>query len=175
MIDITLLVTRLLGLGLMAHGAQKIWPVFGGRGLRGTATWMEVRGFRPGLVFALLAGGNLIVGGACVTLGVGGPIGPACVLGAMVVAIGVTVTAGFFAQNNGSETALTYAALAVLYSSIGYGRYSLDGLFKLTTDWPPWAGPTLIACSIGSGLLMIVARDVSSRGMVADRADRAAP
>ena len=49
-----LLVLRLVaGLGLAAHGAQKLFGWFGGKGLDGTGRFLEGLGFRPGKSFAL--------------------------------------------------------------------------------------------------------------------------
>ena len=69
--NLALLIARLIGLGLMAHGSQKLSGLFGGRGLGGTAQWMEQRGFRPGLLFAIAAGVNELLGGLLLVLGLG--------------------------------------------------------------------------------------------------------
>jgi putative oxidoreductase len=54
--DIGFLVIRLLfGAAIAAHGAQKVFGWFGGRGLRGTGGLYEGLGFRPGVVFAAAA------------------------------------------------------------------------------------------------------------------------
>ncbi|HET7041369.1 MAG TPA: DoxX family protein, partial [Gemmatimonadales bacterium] len=105
-----LLVVRLvLGLGIAAHGAQKVLGWFGGRGLAGTGAFLEAMGFRPGARFAALAGLGEIAGGLLVAVGLLGPVGPAIITAVMVVAI---VTAhwknGFFVTAGGYETALMY-------------------------------------------------------------------
>ena len=156
----------------MAHGAQKLCFLFGGRGLTATARWMEVRGYRPGIVFALLAGMSLIVGGAGIALGLGGPIGPACVMCAMVVAASITASAGFFAQNQGAESALTYAALAALFAYAGYGRFSLDAVFGLAARWPQWEPTAALAAALGVGMLVVAVRGPS--GPRVDSADERA-
>jgi putative oxidoreductase len=52
-----LLIGRLVvGLDMAAHGTQKLFGWFGGKGLDGTAGYFETLGFRPGRPFALLAG-----------------------------------------------------------------------------------------------------------------------
>ncbi len=52
-----LLIGRLIiGLGLAAHGTQKLLGWFGGHGLKGTGGFFESLGFRPGALFALAAG-----------------------------------------------------------------------------------------------------------------------
>ncbi|HJR53007.1 MAG TPA: DoxX family membrane protein, partial [Gemmatimonadota bacterium] len=84
-----LLILRLvLGLGLAAHGAQKLFGWFGGHGLAGTGGFFEGLGFRPGKAFAVLAGLGEFGGGILLALGLGGPLGPAVVVLVMLVAIG---------------------------------------------------------------------------------------
>ena len=52
-----LLALRLvLGLGMAAHGSQKLFGWFGGHGLAATGGFFETIGFRPGRLFALAAG-----------------------------------------------------------------------------------------------------------------------
>src|SRR5688572_8486630 len=103
--DIALLILRLvIGSAMTAHGAQKLFGWFGGTGLTGTGAWFETLGFRPGVVFALLAGATEVSGGVCFALGLFGPLPSALILAVMVVAIvTVHVGHGFFAANNGVE------------------------------------------------------------------------
>ena len=55
--DIALLIVRLvIGLGIFAHGAQKLFGWFGGYGLAGTGGFFEGLGFKPGKLFAAGAG-----------------------------------------------------------------------------------------------------------------------
>ncbi|HEY8370791.1 MAG TPA: DoxX family membrane protein, partial [Thermodesulfobacteriota bacterium] len=62
--DAALLIARLiLGLGLAAHGAQKLFGWFGGYGIKGTGGFMETLGFRPGALFAVAAGLGEVGGG----------------------------------------------------------------------------------------------------------------
>ena len=49
--SVGLLILRLVvGLGLAAHGAQKLFGWFGGYGIAGTGQFLEQLGFRPGRV-----------------------------------------------------------------------------------------------------------------------------
>src|ERR1700730_4389884 len=62
--DAGLLLARLIvGFGLSAHGAQKLFGWFGGHGLKGTGGFFESVGFRPGVLFALAAGLGELGGG----------------------------------------------------------------------------------------------------------------
>jgi putative oxidoreductase len=61
--DLGLLLVRVLfGAAIAAHGAQKLIGSFGGYGLKGTGGFFETLGFRPGVLFAALAGLNELPG-----------------------------------------------------------------------------------------------------------------
>ncbi len=53
----------LVGIIFMAHGAQKLFGLFGGYGLEGTGQWMESIGLAPGYLMALLSGSAEFFGG----------------------------------------------------------------------------------------------------------------
>jgi len=75
--DAALLIARLIiGLGLAAHGMQKLLGWFSGYGLKGTAGFFESIGFRPGVLFVLAAGLGEVAGGLLTAAGLFGPIGP---------------------------------------------------------------------------------------------------
>lgn len=145
--DTGLLIARVvLGLLMAAHGAQKLFGWFGGYGLAGTGGFFEQLGFRPGRFFAATAGTTEVVGGLLVAAGLLGPLGPALIVSVMVVAIAtVHWPHGLFAQNNGIETPLLYAAGAVALALTGPGAYSLDALVRLS-----WSGEIAwIALALG--------------------------
>src|SRR3989442_8673041 len=84
--DAALLIARLIiGLGLAAHGMQKLLGWFSGYGLKGTAGFFESIGFRPGVLFALAAGLGEVAGGLLTAAGLFGPLGPPLILTALVV------------------------------------------------------------------------------------------
>ena len=58
-----LIVRLILGLGMTAHGTQKLFGWFGGPGIAGTSGAFEGLGFRPGTAFALTAGLGETIGG----------------------------------------------------------------------------------------------------------------
>jgi putative oxidoreductase len=145
--DTGLLLIRLVfGLVMAAHGAQKLFGWFGGYGIAGTGGFFESLGFRPGKLFATLAGLGEFGGGLLLALGFLGPIGPALILSVMIVA---TVTAhlgkGLFATSGGIEVPLLYAAASTGLALTGPGRFSLDALVGLATTEPL----ALIALAIG--------------------------
>ena len=99
--SIALLIARLiLGLGLAAHGAQKLFGWFGGHGPKGTGDFFEGVGWRPGVLFAVAAGLGEVGGGLLLALGFLGGIGPGVMILVMLTAI-VTVHLGkgFFILN----------------------------------------------------------------------------
>src|SRR5258706_10280421 len=104
---ILLLARLLLGLGMAAHGAQKLSGWFGGYGLAGTGAFLEKLGFRPGRAFALAASLGEVGGGVLTALGLMGPAGPALMILVMIVAMVVVhLPGGFFAASNGIEIPL---------------------------------------------------------------------
>jgi putative oxidoreductase len=151
--SIALLIVRLiLGLGLAAHGTQKLFGWFGGHGLDGTGGFFENLGFRPGKMFALMAGLGETAGGLLTALGLGGALGPALIVLVMLVAIGsVHITKGFFVTNGGWELNAVYIAGAVAVAFAGSGLYSLDSTFNLqfltvpTQTWYALAAAVVLA------------------------------
>src|SRR5579872_3196843 len=138
--DIALLLVRLIGFGLAAHGAQKLLGWFGGYGIAGTGGYFETIGFRPGRFFAAAAGLSELTGGLLLVLGLGGAIGPMLIIATMIVAIfSVHWQHGFFGSNGGYELPLTNLALALLLAFTGYGAYSLDAALGIAlpaaTTW----------------------------------------
>jgi putative oxidoreductase len=134
-----LLALRLvIGLGMAAHGSQKLFGWFGGHGLAGTGGFFEMLGFRPGRLFALAAGATEFGSGLLIALGFLGPIGPALMLSVMIVAaLTVHWKNGYFAQSNGIELTLMFAAGAVALAFTGFGEFSLDAVTGLTSVFSP--------------------------------------
>ena len=154
--DIALLLVRLIGLGMAAHGAQKLFGWFGGYGIVGTGGWMESIGFRPGRLFATAAGLTELIGGLLLVLGLGGPLGSLLIISTMVVAVSVHLPNGFFTTNNGYETALLYIAIAFGLAFSGFGTYSIDSAIGLHTapvvDW------AFVVVGVLAGLANVAAR-----------------
>ncbi len=132
--DTALAIARLIiGLGIFAHGAQKLFGWYGGYGIKGTGGFMETLGFRPGTVFATLSGLGEAGGGILTLLGLLNPIGPALIVMVMITAIGsVHITKGFFTSNGGWELNAMYIAGAVLIALVGPGAYSVDSAAGIT-------------------------------------------
>src|SRR2546427_2172882 len=114
--DAALLIARLIiGLGLAAHGMQKLLGWFSGYGLKGTAGFFESIGFRPGVLFALAAGLGEVAGGLLTAAGLFGPIGPRLIITLMGVAIvAVPLPNGVFSPTDGYEVGPLFAVLGFL-------------------------------------------------------------
>ena len=86
--DLALLVLRLVvGLLFVGHGAQKLFGVFGGGGLEGTAGMFDSIGLRPGWLHARAAGTAEFLGGALIALGLFTPFAAAALIAVMTVAV----------------------------------------------------------------------------------------
>jgi putative oxidoreductase len=146
----------LFGTAIAVHGTQKLFGSFGGYGLKGTGGFFETLGFRPGVLFAALAGLGELAGGLLLALGLLTPVGAAAVLAAMIVAmVSVHLKNGFFAANNGIEIPFLYAAAALGLAVTGGGAYSLDALLDLSYFADPATNGVLLALTlVGSGLTL---------------------
>ena len=154
-----LLVRLIVGLAFAAHGAQKLFGWFGGYGLAGTGGFLETLGFRPGKAFAAAAGLAELAGGLLVAFGLFGPVGPALVVSAMVVAIAtVHLRNGFFAASNGVELPLLYLLIAMVYAFAGYGGLSLDAAFGIAGGWTAGLVWLFVVLGFVGGLANLAAR-----------------
>ena len=166
--DLALLLVRLIGLGFAAHGTQKLFGWFGGYGLAGTGGFFEQIGFKPGRMFAAAAGTSELIGGLLVAFGLLGPIGPMLIIAVMTTAaLSVHAPNGFFGQNNGYELPLVYAGLAFLLAFTGFGAYSLDAAFGLSSIWTPTISWIVVGLGILGGLANVATRRKAATGQPA--------
>ena len=133
-----LLVLRLVvGIGLAAHGAQKLFGWWGGPGVRGLLGHLTHMRFRPAPLWVAGAVGTEIGGGILLALGLLSPLGSVGVGAAMLMAIAAFHWGkGFFGQSGGFETPLLYLVAAAAVGMTGPGSYSLDSLFGITLPEP---------------------------------------
>ncbi|MGW2065476.1 DoxX family protein [Streptomyces sp. NBC_01544] len=126
-----LLIRMTFGLLLAGHGAQKLFGLFGGDGLTATGAWFAATGYRPGKVYAVIAGTSEILGGLGLTLGLFTPLAAAAVIGVMINAMAtVTAAHGLWTQDGGMEYNLCIAVVALGIAAIGPGRLALDRPFR---------------------------------------------
>ncbi|QZA33845.1 DoxX family protein [Hydrogenibacillus sp. N12] len=128
-VDAGLLIIRLfVGLIVAAHGAQKLFGWFGGYGLGGVGGWLESLGFRPGRLWAALAGGSEFFGGLLFALGLWTPIAALLIAAVMIVALfTVHVKHGLFIDKNGYEYVLILAVVALVIGFLtGPGAYRVS-------------------------------------------------
>jgi putative oxidoreductase len=138
--DVALLLLRaMIGVVFIAHGAQKLFGVFGGGGLDATAKAMAGYGLEPGMFFAVLAGISEFGGGLLLIVGLLTPLAGLIITGLMVVAIAVsTGQKGFIVIGGlGYEYNLVLIAIALALVIAGPGWLSLDhqlGLEQAVAD-----------------------------------------
>ena len=150
--DAGLLALRLgVGAALAAHGAQKLFGLFGGQGLGGTGTFFDSIGFRPGKLNALAAGLGEAGGGLLLAAGLATPAAGAAAAGTMVVASSMHRDNGFFAQNGGYEYPAVLGLAAASLALGGPGELSLDAVLghRANRPWMRLLALASIAPAVG--------------------------
>ena len=151
--DVALLAVRLLiGLGVAAHGYNKI---FGGGKLAGTGRWFGSMGMRWPKLQARLAAFTEIACGLGFAAGFLTPLTAGGLIGLMLVALVVSHRRnGFFIFNKGEgwEYVAVIAVTAWAVGTVGPGRASIDHALDLTDTWNgnTWTG-AVIAGVLGVG------------------------
>jgi putative oxidoreductase len=168
--DVGLLLLR-LGVGgvLMAHGAQKLFGLFGGGGVEGTAAAMESMGFEPGRESAIAAGLGETGGGALLAAGLATPAAGAAAAGTMAAAAAVSWENGLFTQRGGYELPLLIGLGAAGLGLTGAGTLSLDDATGHVLD-RPWLAAAAFVATAGVAGTVIARRNRT----VARREDLAA-
>lgn len=141
-----------LGVVLVAHGSQKLFGLFGGGGIDGTAKVMHGTGFRPGRTHAVLAGLGEAGSGAALVLGLGTPIAGAGAATTMGVAASIHVPNGFFNSDGGFEFPAFLGLTAATFALGGAGRASLDHATGHVLDRPWMRAVALVAVPVAVGI-----------------------
>lgn len=108
-----------LGVIFIAHGSQKLFSLFGGHGLKGTAQFLGSLGFVPAMLWAVLLAFAEFFGGIFILFGFLTRLGALMIAGVMLVAIvRVHLPHGFFNSTGGIEFPLILfaSALSLLFS-----------------------------------------------------------
>ncbi len=130
--DWGLLLLRLtFGLLMAGHGAQKLFGIFGGKGLTATGMGFAALGYRPGKLFAVICGLSEFLGGLGLAVGLLTPLAAAALIGVMINAMAtVTGANGLWETDGGVEYSVGIAVVALSIATIGPGRLALDRFFR---------------------------------------------
>jgi len=154
--DLGMLLLR-LGIGglFLAHGVQKAFGLWGGRGLGETTTILAGYGFRQASTLSWALGFGELILGALLVLGLFTPIAAAGLLAVKVVAITVKWGGPFFAAEatNAIELDIALAAGAAALLFVGAGRIALDSGRTWQRRPLPWA---LLCLVIGAAVAVLV-------------------
>ncbi|GAA0366480.1 DoxX family protein [Streptomyces olivoreticuli] len=153
-----LLLRLMLGLIMMAHGAQKLFGWFGGGGIDGTGKGFTQLGYPAGKVMAVVAGLSEGLGGAGIFLGLLTPLAAAAVLGTMINALDVTWDGGFFAPK-GVEFTLLIAVTAAALALTGPGRHAVDHYLPVLRHHRVSYGIAAIALAAVTACVVLLIRD----------------
>jgi putative oxidoreductase len=123
-----------VGAVFVAHGAQKLFGVWGGGGPGGTAAFFAQLGLTPAYSLALLVGAVELIGGLMLIVGAYTLVAAIALIANMAVAIWkVHLPNGFFInwaltpnQGHGYEFNLTLIAALVTLMLTGAGAFSFD-------------------------------------------------
>lgn len=134
-----LLLRVIVGVTLIGHGTQKAFGWFGGPGYAKLQQGFRAQGYRPVQLWTGLVILGEVGGGLSLVFGLLTPLGAAGALGAMVMAVKMHWSKGFFSAKGGFEYPLALAAMSVAVGIAGAGAYSLDALLGISLPQPLFA------------------------------------
>ncbi len=124
--DVGLLLLRLcLGGVFLAHGSQKLFGAFGGKGIDEFARMLQNTGYRESALLAWVTGITEFTGGLFLVLGLITPLAAAGIVGLMINTVTLHWNGGFFAPK-GFEYDLVLGGMALCVLAAGPGRFALD-------------------------------------------------
>ena len=115
------------GLLLMPHGAQKLFGMFGGGGISGTAGFLESVGYPAPTLMAILIGVAEFFGGLMIAAGFMARFAAVAVAVFMAFAVLFHLGNGFFWTARGYEYPVLWGIAAIFFAVKGGGAYSIDG------------------------------------------------
>lgn len=120
-----------LGLIFIAHGAQKVFGAFGGRGLSAFVNAPAPFGLWPSWFWMGAAAFSELIGGVLVLLGLFTRVGAGAIAAVMVVAVFGVHRNAFFINQGGMEFALANLAMALTLLYLGGGKLSVDANLRM--------------------------------------------
>lgn len=150
-----LLIHVVVGLLIAAHGSQKLFGWFGGRGVAQTGGMMESLGLSPGRNMAIAAGGAEFVGGILLAVGLFVPLAAVLIASTYVVAAR-TAHAGKGPWNGagGWEYVLVLSTVAIGLAFNGAGTWSVDHAIGWDVSGLWWGiGAAVVALVGGTAVL----------------------
>jgi putative oxidoreductase len=163
-----LLILRVVvGALLVGHGTQKLFGWFGGHGPRTTGAFFELLGYRPGALFAVIAGLSEAGGGALLALGLLTPLAGAAVVGVMLNAAATLRGRGPWVINGGWEYTVVLAAVGASIALTGPGSLSADHALGLewSTAWGIGDVAVGVTAAMATLLLRRLTRHVSGEAI----------
>ena len=163
--NLGLLILRLIvGFLFVGHGAQKLFGIWGGHGLAGTAGFFEAIGLKPGRLHASAAGLLELGGGGLLALGLLTPVGSAALIAVMVAAvISVHFQKGLWSTEGGYEYNLVLTAAAFALAATGPGAWSLDHALGISMNGVLWAIGALVVGVVGGSGAVLAGRVTGRR------------
>jgi putative oxidoreductase len=116
-----------VGAVFVGHGAQKLFGIWGGPGIEGTATGFAQIGLAPAMPLAVMVGIVEFVGGGLLILGALTLVSSLALTFTMLVAIWKVHLAGGFFLPAGFEYNLVLIGALVSLMLTGPGAFSIDG------------------------------------------------
>jgi putative oxidoreductase len=154
------LIHAAVGALVAAHGAQKLFGRFRGRGLVGTAASMQSLGLRPAKLMAAGAGAAEIVGGLMFAAGFLTPVAAALVAAVMLVAARTAHAGkGPWIRDGGWEHVLVLAVVPVGLAFNGAGAWSVDAAIGWDVSGLWWGlGAAAVAYAGATGAIAVAGR-----------------
>lgn len=115
-----------LGLIMFAHGAQKVFGLYGGRGWSAWIAGEAPLGLRPSWLWLAAAAVAELLGGILVFFGALTRLGALGIALTMLVAVIGVHWGAFFANNRGIEFPFALLAMAITLIITGGGQASID-------------------------------------------------
>jgi putative oxidoreductase len=151
-----LLLRLVVGVLLVCHGTQKLFGWFGGHGPRTTGAFFEVGGYRPGVLFAVVAGLSEAGSGSLLMLGFLTPLAGAGVIGVMLNAASSLRDRGPWIINGGWEYTVVLATVGASLALTGPGTVSVDNALGL--HWSTARSIGGIALGVGAAIATLLLR-----------------